>query len=111
MGYFNSEDVMMMGYFDFIGLLRILQKKGYELSLYPGNRDELHIQLTDWDRDTGYRFNVKEIVSLSAIEQYKGNPNYALCNIFLRLMEQLDSRAQSFTRHAERVELPNDKET
>ena len=100
-----------MGNFDFIGLLRILREKGYELRLYSGNRDEVHIQLVDCDRDTGCVFNVKEIVSLSSIEQYQCGPNYALCDIFLRLMEQLDGRAQSFTRHAERVGLPNDKET
>lgn len=49
-----------MGYFDFIGLLRMLRAKGYELSLYPGERDTFHIQLTDWDRDTGHAFNVKK---------------------------------------------------
>lgn len=111
MGYFNSEDVMMMGYFDFIGLLKILQKKEYELSLYPRNRDELHIKLAYRDRDTGYAFNVKEIVSLSAIEQCQSNPYYTLCNTFLRLMEQLDTHVQGFKRNAERVELPDVKET
>lgn len=111
MGHFDSEDVLAMGHFDFIGLLKILRDKGYELSLYAYNRDEIHIQLTDWDRDTGCAFNVKEIVSLSSIERYKCGPNYALCDIFLRLMEQLDGRAQSFTRHAERVELSDGKET
>lgn len=35
-----------MGCFDFIGLLRILKEKGYELCLYPGERDEFHIHLT-----------------------------------------------------------------
>lgn len=103
MGYFDSEDVMRMGYFDFIGLLRILRAKGYELRLYPGERDTFHIQLTDWDRDTGCAFNVKEIVSLSAIESYKSDPNYVLCNVFLGLMERLDSRAQSFKRYTKSV--------
>lgn len=39
--------------FDFAGLLRMLKCKGYELILYPGDRDEVHIQLTDRDWDTG----------------------------------------------------------
>lgn len=103
MGYFDSEDVLAMGCFDFIGLLKILRDKGYELRLYAYNRDEIHIQLTDWDRDTGCAFNIKEIVSLSAIEQYKSGPNYALCNIFLRLMNRLDSRTQGFKRYTESV--------
>lgn len=81
-----------MGNFDFIGLLRILREKGYELCLYPGSRDEFHIQLTDWDRDTGCAFNVKALVSLSSIERYQCGPDYALCDIFLGLMEQLDRR-------------------
>lgn len=89
--------------FDFAGLLRVLKCKGYELILYPGDGDKVHIQLTDWDRDTGCAFNVKEIVSLSAIESYKSDPNYALCNIVLGLMERLDSRAQSFRRYTESV--------
>ncbi len=92
MGYFDSEDVLAMCYFDFIGLLRILKEKGYELTLYSGDRDEVHIKLTDWDRDTGCAFNVKQIVSLNSIERYRCGPNYALCNIFLKLMEQLDRR-------------------
>lgn len=92
-----------MGCFDFMGLLRILKYKGYELILYPGDRDEVHIQLTDWDRDTGCAFNVKEIVSLKAIEQYKSDPNYALCNIVLSLMNRLDSRTQGFKRYTESV--------
>lgn len=98
-----------MVYFDFVGLLRMLKYKGYELILYPGDRDQVHIQLTDWDRDTGCAFNVKEIVSLSAIEQYKSDPNYALCNIVLGLMEQLDSRTQGFKRHAESIGNQDDK--
>lgn len=92
-----------MVYFDFVGLLRMLKYKGYELILYPGGRDQIHIQLTDWDRDTGCALSVKEIVSLSAIEQYKSDPNYALCSIVLGLMEQLDSQTQGFKRHAESV--------
>ena len=111
MGYFDSEDVLAMGYFDFIGLLKILRDKGYELRLCAYGRDEIHIQLTDWDRDTGCAFNVKEIVSLSAIEQYKNGPNYALCDIFLRLMERLDSRTQGFKRYKERVKSADAKET
>lgn len=94
--------------FDFAGLLRILKYKGYELILYPGNRDEVHIQLTDWDRDTGCAFNVKEIVSLSAIEQYKGDPNYALCNIVLGLMNRLDSRTQGLKHYTESVSNHDD---
>ena len=97
--------------FDFAGLLRMLKGKGYELTLYPGDRDNIHIQLTDWDRDTGLAFNVKEIVSLSAIEQYKSGPNYALCDIFLSLMERLDSRTQGFKRYKERVKSGDVKET
>ena len=97
--------------FDFAGLLRMLKGKGYELTLYPGDRDNIHIQLTDWDRDTGLAFNVKEIVSLSAIEQYKSGPNYALCDIFLSLMERLDSRTQGFKRYKERVKSADAKET
>ena len=89
--------------FDFAGLLRMLKGKGYELTLYPGDRDNIHIQLTDWDRDTGLAFNVKEIVSLSAIEQYKFDPNCALCDIILSLMNRLDSRTQGFRRYTESV--------
>lgn len=89
--------------FDFVGLLKILKYKGYELTLYPGEKDLVHIQLTDWDRDTGCALRVKEIVSLSAIEQYKSDPNYALCNIVLGLMSQLDSRTQGFKRYTESV--------
>lgn len=111
MGCFNSEDVLAMGYFDFMGLLRILKEKGYKLTLYSGDRDEIHIQLTDWDRDTGCAFNVKEIVSLSSIERYQCGPNYALCNIFLGLMERLDSRTQGFKRYEESVGSLDDKET
>lgn len=108
MGYFDSEDVLRMGYFDFMGLLKVLQTKGYELRLCAYNRDEIHIQLTDWDRDTGCAFNVKEMVSLSAIEQYKSDPNYVLCNIFLRLMDRLDSRTQGFKRYRESVSNQDD---
>lgn len=111
MGHFDSEDVLAMGHFDFIGLLKILRDKGYELSLYAYNRDEIHIQLTDWDRDTGCAFNVKEIVSLSSIERYKCGPNYALCDIFLKLMERLDSRTKCFKHYKERVESADVKET
>ena len=103
MGCFNSEDVMRMGYFDFIGLLRILKNKGYELTLYPGDRDNIHIQLTNWDRDTGCAFKVKEIISLSAIESYKSNPNHTLCNVVLGLMNQLDNRGRGFKRYTESV--------
>lgn len=98
-----------MGCFDFTGLLRMLKYKGYELILYPGDRDEVHIQLTDWDRDTGCRFNVKEIVSLGAMEQYKSDPNYVLCNIVLSLMNRLDSRTQGFKRYTESVGNQDDK--
>lgn len=94
--------------FDFAGLLRMLKCKGYELILYPGDRDEVRIQLTDRDWDTGRAFNVKEIVSLSAIEQYKSDPNYALCNIVLGLMERLDSRTQGFKRYTESVRNHDD---
>lgn len=89
--------------FDFAGLLRILKDKGYELTLYPGDRDNIHIQLTDWDRDTGLSFSVKEIVLLSAIEQYKFDPNCALCDIILSLINRLDSRTQGFRRYTESV--------
>lgn len=109
MGCFDSEDVMRMGCFDFMGLLRILKYKGYELTLYPGNRDEVHIQLTAWDHDTCRAFNVKEIVSLKAIEQYKSGPNYALCNIFLKLIDRLDRRPQGFKRYTESVGNQDDK--
>lgn len=103
MGYFDSEEVMAMGYFDFMGLLRILKKKGYELTLYSGNRDEVHIKLTDWDRDTGCAFNVKEVVALRSIEQCQNGPSYALCNVFLKLMEQLDNRVQGFKHYTKSV--------
>ena len=96
--------------FDFIGLLRLLQVKGYELRLYPGERDEFHIQLTHFDWETGRRFNVKEVVILSHIEQYMCGPNRVLCTIVLHLMEQLDGYTQAFNRHAERVELSDGKE-
>lgn len=111
MGCFDSEDVMRMVYFDFMGLLRILKGKGYELSLYPGERDTFNIQLTDRDRDTGRAFNVKEVVSLSAIEQYKASPSYVLCKVFLGLMERLDSRTKGFKRYTESMGNPNDNET
>lgn len=81
-----------MGCFDFMGLLRILKEKGYELCLHPGERDEFHIQLTHWDWETYRRFNVKKIVSLDAIEQYQSGPDCALVNVFLGMMEQLDRR-------------------
>lgn len=97
--------------FDFAGLLRMLKCKGYELILYPGDRDEVHIQLTDRDWDTGCTFNVKEIVSLSSIERYKCGPNYALCNVFLGLMERLDSRTKGFKRYTESMGNPDDNET
>ena len=100
MGYM---DVMAMGYFDFVGLIRILRDKGYELSLYFGERDDIHIQLTCRDLDTIRTFNVKKIVSLNAIEQYKNGPNYALCNIFLGLMEQLDRRKPAFNHYMESI--------
>lgn len=109
MGYFDSKDALAMGYFDFMGLLKILKEKGYELTLYSGDRDEVHIKLTDWDRDTGCAFNVKEIVSLSHIERYKSGPNYALCDVFLGLMKRLDSRAQGFKRYTERISKPDGK--
>lgn len=108
MGYFDSEDVMRMGYFDFIGLLRVLKNKGYELTLYPGDRDNVHIQLADWDRDTGCTFKAKDIISLSAIESYKSDPNYTLCNIVLGLMNRLDSRTQGFKRYTESVSNRDD---
>ena len=98
-----------MGYFDFVGLLRMLKHKGYELDLYPCDRDEVHIQLTDWDRDTGCAFNVKEIVSLNAIEQYKSDPNYALCDIVIRLMKQLDRRPAAFKHYMESIGYQDDK--
>ena len=100
-----------MGNFDFIGLLIILREKGYELRLYPGERDEIHIQLTHFDWETGRRFNVKEIISLNHIEQYRSGPDCALCDTFIRLMEQLDIHVQAFNRHTERIELPDVKET
>lgn len=89
--------------FDFAGLLIMLKCKGYELCLYPGDRDQVHIQLTDRNRDTDCGFSVKEIVSLNAIGQYKSDPNYALCNIILSLMNRLDSRTQGFKRYTESV--------
>lgn len=100
-----------MGCFDFMGLLRILKGKGYELSLYPGERDTFNIQLTDRDRDTGHAFNVKEVVSLSAIEQYKASPSYVLCKVFLGLIERLDSRTKGFKRYTGSMGNPNDNET
>ena len=98
-----------MGCFDFAGLLRMLKDTGYELTLYPGDRDNIHIQLIDRDRDTGRAFNVKEVVSLSAIEQYKIDPNRTLCNIVLGLMERLDSRVQGFNRYEESVGNQDEK--
>lgn len=89
--------------FDFVGLLKILKDKGYELTLYPGDRDNIHIQLTAWDHDTCRAFNVKEIVSLKAIEQYKSDPNYALCDIVIGLMNQLDRRLPAFKHYTESV--------
>lgn len=103
MGCFNSEDVMRMGYFDFIGFLKILRDKKYELRLYPGERDEFHIRLTNWDWKTGRRFNAEEVVSLSSIEQCQNGPSYALCNVFLKLMEQLDNRVQGFKHYTKSV--------
>lgn len=108
-GYFDSEDVMSMGYFDFVGLLRMLKHKGYELALYPDDMDNVHIQLTDWDHDACRAFNAKEIVPLKAIEQYKSDPNYALCDIVIRLMNQLDRRPQAFKHYTERVGNQDDK--
>ena len=100
-----------MGHFDCIGLLNVLQDKGYELTLYPGEMGYVHIELTDWDRDTGCAFKATEIVSLKAIEQYRSDPNYVLCNVFLGLMNRLDSRAQSFKRYMENTGPLNNKET
>ena len=111
MGYFDSEDVMAMGYFDFIGLLKILRDKGYELTLYSVERDKFYIRLTNWDWKTGRRFKVEEVVSLRSIEQCQNGSSYTLCNIFLGLLERLDSQTQGFKRYAESVELPDDKET
>lgn len=109
MGCFNSEDVMRIGHFDFMGLLRILKDKGYELTLYPGDRYNIHIQLTAWDHDTCRAFNAKELVSLKAIEQYKSNPNYVLSNIVLGLIEQLDRRKTAFNHYTESVGDQNEK--
>ena len=95
--------------FDFDGLLRMLKYKGFELILYPSDGDEVHIQLTDWDRDTGCAVSVKEIVSLSAIEQFKSDPNNALCNIVTRLMNQLDRRPAAFKHYTESVSDQDDK--
>lgn len=103
MGYFNSKDIMMMGYFDFVGLMRILRDKGYELRLYFGERDDIHIQLTHHDSETARKHNVKEVVSLRSIEQCQNGPSYALCNIFIGLMERLDRQAQDFKRYVESV--------
>lgn len=99
-----------MDNFDFVGLLRMLQCKGYELCLYPGERDELHIKLTDWDRDTGYAFNVKEVVSLRAIEQYRTDPTYVLYNILSGLMKRLNSRTEGFRHYAESIGNSDDNE-
>lgn len=98
-----------MVYFDFVGLLRMLKHKGYELALYPDDRDNVHIQLTAWDHDACRAFNVKEIVSLKDIEQYKSDANYALCHIVLGLMEQLDRRPAAFKHYTESVGNQDDK--
>lgn len=101
---------MRIVYFDFVSLLRMLKHKGYELLLYPGDRDNVHIQLTAWDHDTCRAFNVKEIVSLKAIEQYKSEPNCALCDIVIGLMNQLDRRQPAFKHYTENMGNPDDKE-
>lgn len=100
-----------MDCFDFMGLLRMLKEKGYELCLHPGERDEFHIRLIHWDWETGRRLNANEVVSLSAIEQYKSDPNYALCKVFLGLMERLDSRVKCFDRYEKAMVNSDDKET
>ena len=100
-----------MIYFDFAGLLRLLKYKGYELNLYPGDKDNVHIQLKAWDHDACRAFGVSEIVSLKAIEQYKSDPNYALCDIIIRLMNQLDRRPAAFKHYTESVGNPDGKET
>lgn len=102
---------MNVSNFCFMDFLKMLQNKGYELRLYPGERDKFHIQLTDWDRDTGCVFNVKEVVALSSIEQCRSGPDYALANVFLRLMERLDSQAECFDRYKKGVGDSNDNET
>lgn len=98
-----------MGCFDFIGLLRILKEKGYELCLHSDDRGNVHIQLTALDHDVCRAFNVKEIVSLKAIEQHKSDPNCTLCDIFLDLMEQLDRRSPAFKHYTEIVGNQDDK--
>ena len=98
-----------MGCFDFVGLLRMLKHKGYELALYPDDMDNVHIQPTAWDHDACHVFNVKEIVSLNAIEQYKSDPNYALCDIVIRLMKQLDRRPAAFKHYMESIGYQDDK--
>lgn len=103
MGCFDSEDVIAMGYFDFIGFLKILRDKKYELRLYPEKGDEFHIRLTNWDWKTGRRFNVEAVVSLSSMEKCQNGPSYALCNIFIELMERLDNETQGFKRYTENI--------
>lgn len=89
--------------FDFARLLRILNDKGYVLTLYPDDRNNIHIKLTYLDNIARRAFNVKEIVSLNDIEQYKFNHNCALCNIVLGLINRLDSQTQGFRRYTESV--------
>ena len=109
MGGFDSEDVMSIGYFDFVGWLRMLKHKGQELALYPDDIDNVHIQLTTLDHDECRAFNAKEIVSLKAIEKYKRDHNCALCDIVIRLMNQLDRQPPAFKHYTERVGNQDDK--
>lgn len=79
-----------MDNFDFIGLLRILREKGYELRLYPGERDEFHILLTHLDWDTWRRLDAKCIINLNFIKSCDVSPNVALSNIIESLLAKLD---------------------
>ena len=53
--------------FDFARLLRMLNDKGYVLTLYPDDKNNIHIKLTYLDNVARRAFNVKEIVSLNDI--------------------------------------------
>lgn len=79
-----------MDNFDFMDLLEALREKGYELRLYPGERDEFHMQLTHWDWKTGRRFNAKYIANLNFIKAGSVKPNVVLGSIIQSLLFKLD---------------------
>ena len=79
-----------MDNFDFMYLLEALREKGYELRLYPGDRDEFHVHLIHWDWENGKRLNVKYIINLNSIKAYDVSPNVTLSDIIRSLLVKLD---------------------